>query len=367
MASKPRAKGAAKAPAKGGAQAALASYHRAGLSDEQLARAADTEADRVGAIRKGAGGRVPARVEHLVRAGLEQVRRIVEQQEAIDYLTEVGIKRLDLTHAVGATPNALTMWDRGNETRVNVIGGDRRARLLGIAGRARAEVERGRSLEDEKVLRRVLGVERPAARPAGMRSGEESVRLQGEMRRRGYWPPKKRAAKLAELVSKAGGQKNRVADQLNISRGFLYKLLDPSSNVLMTSDLIDLAERLSEAGAGDGAELKERFLAAMTTLLGEERVETGFPRGGRGVGEVLARLQPLVGLTPHSIRKWFPPYDKAFWEKRHLSLEQVERFERAAKKLKRDRPGGKGTAKKGSAKKSSSKKSSSKKGAVKRR
>jgi hypothetical protein len=359
MAVKPRAKGAAKAkaPAKGGAQAALASYHRAGLSDEQLARAADLAADRIGAIRKGAGGRVPARVEHLVRAGLEQVRRIVEQQEAIDYLAEVGLKRLDLTHAVGATPNALTMWDRGNETRVNVVGGARRERLLGIARRARVEVERGRSLEDDKVLRRVLGVERPPARSAGMRSGEESERLQGEMRERGYWPPKKRAAKLAELVRKAGGQKNRVADLLNISRGFLYKLLDPASSVLMTSDLIDLAERLREEGVGDGAALKERFLAAMTTLLGEERVETGFPLGGRGVGELLERLQPVVGLTPHSIRKWFPPYDKAFWEKRHLSLDQVERFERAAKKLKRITPGGKGSVKKGS----------SKKGAVKRR
>lgn len=312
-----------------------------GLTDKQLARVAHIDTGTVQCLRAGWARAKTKRERVLVEMEGAYVRDLVAQQEAIKLLLRHNIRRSDLAYACDATLEALRFWEGGRAQVIRRADGVRRDRLFETVKRAKRIIRDRPNIDfsnpkNAALLKMVLGKSRPEQRPTGRISKEKTLQLQMRMRKAGFWPPRIRAAKLGRLISEGGISKSEWMRRMRVSRRLFYDLLNPAKETVVTPDVIKfLAKEYRKLeSAKITFSLSERFLKAMTTLLGKERIETGFRTGAPELPDVLRKLQSAMNWkSERNVRRYLPPYTKVWWKERNLLVKTVEKFERAAKRL----------------------------------
>lgn len=317
-------------------RAALRKLKTKGLQDEQLAVVARTTAARVRRLREGTARASGPRERLLVVFDVAYVCDLVEQQEAIAFLTAHKMPRSDLAYACGITPEGLRYWEGGRADVIKRADGRRRERLLAIARRARQAIERQPTLDfsapkAKGARARVLGDVRPPRHASGRLSKAKIAEAQAQMRRAGLWPAAVRARKLKKLLAASGLPKVEWMRRLRVSRTVFYDFLDATKPTLMSPDVVAVVQsELRRLEEGKGAySLRARFLTAMTVLFGPQVIVQGFP--ARAQAEAVGRLRRAVGWkSERNAYRYLPPYDERWWRERRLPIATVEKLEAVA-------------------------------------
>lgn len=314
-------------PSPDAAASAVAKLLRSGLTEAQLAAFAAATPERIKNIRARRNVRLTPRERQLVAAAAEHVRAVVEQQEGILFLLEFGLRRTDIAMVTGAHLPTVNYWFRRRD-KITLAGGEHAEKLKGLVARAREAAAGGESIEDRAVLRKVLGVARAPRRVTGRRPEEEVRRLQEKMREGGLWPPKVRAKVLASLSERGAVTRREVMKRLRVGRDLFYSLLDPADDAVMSEEMIARAAKMLEEPSWE-----ERFRAAMTTILGPERMAQGFKPADPDKLKLIARLEKATGFTGRHLRRLLPPYTAKWKKKRSIGLETIETLERVARRM----------------------------------
>ena len=309
------------------ASRAVAGLLRSGLTAAQLAAFAASTPERIKKIRMRQAARLTPRERQLVGSEAEHVRAVVEQQEGIIFLLEFGLRRTDIAMATGAHLPTVNYWFRRRD-KITLAGGDHAEKLKGMVARAREAAAGGESIEDRAVLRRVLGVARAPRRVTGRRPEEEVRRLQEKMRESGLWPPRVRAKVLASLSERGAVTKREVMKRLRVGRDLFYALLDPADDAVMPEEMIARADMMLKEPSWD-----ERVRAAMTVILGPERMAEGFKPADPDKMKQIARLEKVTGYSGRHLRRLLPPYTAKWKKERRIGIETIEKLEQVARRV----------------------------------
>lgn len=320
----------------------------AGLSDEQIARVADTSSERANAFASGSGRPRTPRERVITEFPPSYIKDLVEQQEALSLLFAHGFSRSDVMEAVDTTFEALKYWE-GRETRIKRASGPRRERLLAAASRLHTVLESKPDLNIKSLpadaarnmRKRILKIERSAATAQTPVEPREAVQHISKMERAGLWPAAARVATLKALIEDTEldsglSSKSYWSKRFHITRFRLNRLLNPKLDVILSPDLVEeisnAVKEQKRAQKRSRPPARDRFMTAMRTLVGPTHFTKGFTAGHPDRALVLQVLSKALGWSERNVRRHLPPYPSGWWDQRQVSLETVRKLEQLAKK-----------------------------------
>ncbi len=225
-----------------------------------------------------------------VPPGQRQESLLARQRAALQTLKERGFTSEDIAPLVGATARAVRTWiDEGRRTKPKTI--DR--------------------LEELASGNYQPGEERPIE-GRGNITQEEKRRRDELVAKLGLKTPKKRVAKLRQIIKESRMKRDDFARELGVASRTLYLWLDSNyDGTLSLAAAEKLNELVTERKRDTTVSLEERFDRAKKKLLSPDIYEEGFKRPDRRRARLLEVLIEFTGLSYRTFYRLFPTAPEA--------------------------------------------------------